>query len=677
METNIKNKLIIHSMIVGGVISGISGALLLILHLLWLTPFQLEGVEHPLFVLLQILSVCALQNTIVVFVVGLAGLGITTIWSKITKGNVLFLIRGTSIFLAFVPMVISWITFGAWNGQINSKVIIASVLALASLMAIAVIAARLLAKAPPRGKAVTFFGYIVATASLVLYIFPLFYPKALDTTFKTALDSKVTEVVSTHKNTENKAVKADKPKAVVLFTVDTLRADHLGCYGYQRNTSPNMDRLSREGVLFENMIASSSCTVPSCATLISGFAPPRHGAMDQEGVLSSSINTLMERFKNAGYTTLAVTANPLLSRYRGFAQGADKFKVLQRASSIKTMAQAKKMINDLNQEPFFLWVHLMDPHRAYKPPAEMYEDFLKDSLYSSRQLPTVSYGSYNGVKIQSTLTEEYARQKTVKEGEVVARYDGEIKMADKGLGILIELLKEKGILQDAVIFITADHGETLYRSKKDVYFQHCLNVYQSCVHVPAIAWGPSRIPQGKNVSRIVSQIDVFPTMLGLAGIPYEDADHPLPGTDLLNQQESGQENGRISITQSGYWDGLSLKMLSSDKRNNQFAIVTDKWKYIHVPHTDLVHVRGPRSFMHAWRSCVTPLWFEHKLYDLEKDPEEKNNLYGEKQEKAKELRDKLFKTLAVEMQAQEDINVERIKKDKKIMQQLRDLGYLD
>jgi arylsulfatase A-like enzyme len=275
---------------------------------------------------------------------------------------------------------------------------------------------------------------------------------------------------------------------VVLITIDTLRADHLGCYGNSQVLTPNIDRLAAEGTRFKTAVTSAPLTLPSHCSIMTGTYPMFHGVRDNVGYrLDPSAETLAQIFKHNGYATGAFVGAYVLDRSFGLGTGFDfyydNFEVLTNARETINMAELKRpgaevidhaiaWMRRVPARPFFLWTHLYDPHDPYNPPAPFQQ------AYSGRP------------------------------------YDGEIAYVDQQLGRLFAFLKERGLYQNTIIVLTGDHGESLgeHRELRHGYF-----IYDATLLVPLIIKPASGLPRSRVISQGVRTIDIAPTILKLVG----------------------------------------------------------------------------------------------------------------------------------------------------------------
>ena len=300
---------------------------------------------------------------------------------------------------------------------------------------------------------------------------------------------------------------------IVLVSIDTLRADHLRCYGYERDTSPNIDRLAREGVLFRQAISPSSWTLPSHASMLTGLDPSHHGAMrfGNRTPLSRDHQTVAERLWDNGYATAGLTGGGFVAASFGFDQGFNRYWSENVLGSLDdelaaNIDRALDWIATLDDRPFFLFLHTYAVHAPYSPPAETnifvdpsYEGRFK-TTFTSREQPTYALGVHDFDA--PTLH------------HIEALYDAGIRHVDEVLGRLIAALERRG---DTCLLVTSDHGEEFNEHGHILHRQPKL--YEELVRVPLIVWCPSRYGGGRVIDQPVSTVDVTPTLLEIAGVP--------------------------------------------------------------------------------------------------------------------------------------------------------------
>ena len=286
-----------------------------------------------------------------------------------------------------------------------------------------------------------------------------------------------------------------RPPNIIVILVDTLRADHLGCYGYARPTSPFLDSLAARAVFFESCSAVAPRTEPSVASLFTSLYPSRHGAVnsltvrDQKQVLPERVVTLAEMFRANGYGTAAVLTNGNASARFGYAQGFETSPMLHdaRAAAVGTRALAE--LGKLGAErPFFLYLHYMDPHSPYLPPVPYQNHF--DPEYRGTILGT----SHEQI-FRILAGEETATARDIE--HLIAQYDGEILYLDQALRTLFSALRAEGYLENTLILFTADHGEEFWDHGK---LFHGYTLYQEQLHVPLFVWGEGLRVQGRQPS---------------------------------------------------------------------------------------------------------------------------------------------------------------------------------
>ncbi len=371
---------------------------------------------------------------------------------------------------------------------------------------------------------------------------------------------------------------AKPPLNVVLITIDTLRADHLGCYGYKQVKTPNIDGLAADGVRFESAFAVVPVTLPSHSSMLTGTYPMLSGMHDFSGNKLSPLQpTLASVLKQAGYQTGAVIGAAVLDSRFGLNQGFDfyydhfDFSRLDEAN-LDEMERPGNVVADValdwlaknSQKKFFLWMHLYDPHFPYHPPEP--------------------YGR------------EYAAQP----------YDGEIAFADEQVGRLLRFLKEKGIYQNAVIVLCGDHGESLGEHGEKT---HGFFIYNATMHVPLVIRMPeSRLPEkaARTVADPVSLVDLMPTVLDAVGLEIPSQ---VQGRNLLPE-------------------------LRADQTDHDRVLYGET--FMPRIHFNWSELRGSENTKYHFIDAPRP-----ELYDLAKDPGEVHNLFTEKKAVAEEMRAKL------------------------------------
>ncbi len=300
----------------------------------------------------------------------------------------------------------------------------------------------------------------------------------------------------------------EKGPNVLLITIDTVRADYTGCYGSPDVKTPNIDNTAASGVMFTRAVAPSQCTNPSHASMFTGLYPTRHQVLDNRTPLTNEAKTLAEIFKEKGYSTIgAVSARHLNSKNSNFAQGFDFF--FECEDREKNAAERNKLflrkLEEISDSRFFAWIHYYDPHGDYAPPPPY------DNMY-----PVGS--NYEPVPPQKTMNlNPRAKSKPVDPDQIIPLYKGEISFLDEQIGVVLRFLKKKKLTNKTLIIIAADHGESM--TEKGIYFCHA-GMYNPVLHIPLIMSMPGTLPPGHRVNKVISGLDVFPTILEIAGIDY-------------------------------------------------------------------------------------------------------------------------------------------------------------
>jgi arylsulfatase A-like enzyme len=341
---------------------------------------------------------------------------------------------------------------------------------------------------------------------------------------------------------------------VLLLVVDALRADHLGCYGYERETSPTVDRMVREGVLFTRAYAPAPVTKHSTATLVTSLFPSSHGVSGISDALPGDTPTLMEEMKRLGYRTAVLSANAFVSPLFGFGRGTDfafsgcmpmSQKSMQGRAARTVMGRVpggrwikaafdaidgrlphsgqslspyEEQAGNLNAmllswidaapgEPFFAYVHYMEPHMPLVPPSPF--DTVFDPERAGRPHPDFPVYKQGILPFSPGPALPDAELRSL-----IALYDGTIAYFDYELGRLLDALDERGLGRNTLIVITADHGEEFHDHGG---WGHGQSLFEELIHVPLIAWYPDHLPSGIRVEDPVRHVDIMPTLLGAAG----------------------------------------------------------------------------------------------------------------------------------------------------------------
>lgn len=435
--------------------------------------------------------------------------------------------------------------------------------------------------------------------------------------------------------------------SVILISIDALRADHLSCYGYERRTSPVADQLAAEGVLFENAFCPVPSTGPSHATMLTGLRPQSHHLRRNGNPLADSLETLAEILSEAGYATAGFTTNVLLDDKFGFTQGFDTYVESGHVERLKpvtwglllqtlaakeifdrlvwryaggedqTIMCARKWLSRNAGRPFFMFLHLLDPHDPYEPFEPYRSQFPRE---------TEGLNQFLWVK-QGRPIEALAR--------FTSLYDGEIAAADAKLGRVLHSLEQAGIMDDVLIVFTADHGENL--GDHEPFFRHA-DIFEGCLRVPLIFRYPRILKAGLAVDGIVENSGIPRTILSLIGVgtpPGLEGENFVPLMRGMSRSE-----GRVAVANSG----------------RRYALRLDRWKVV------IDFKNGSRE-----------------LYDLIGDPGETANVFSDHEEFGEKVGDEflaMIKELEGRMPSGEDESSPFEGLDRQTRERLRALGYI-
>lgn len=358
---------------------------------------------------------------------------------------------------------------------------------------------------------------------------------------------------------------------IILVSIDSLRADNLGCYGYPRKTSPFVDQLASEGVRFENAISTTSWTLPSHAALFSGLYDSTHGLVTDDQRLAESVLTIAEVLRNGGYHTAGFFGGPFLHPTFGLDQGFDVYRSCMAGTgselgqdvrqdleldrvpshaditSPRTLAEVTRWAESGVERPYFLFLHLWDVHYDYIPPQDYVELF--DPDYE---------GDLTGESLASNpaISQQMDRRDLE---HLIALYDGEIRFTDDHLRLIFEALDSRGLMDDTLTVITADHGEEFFEHGGK---GHRRTLFDEMIRVPLIAHWPGQLSSGTVVEDQVRLIDIMPTLAAAAGLA---GDLKTQGRDL-NPLFRGAELPAVTALSELTVDGNSLRALRTEKQ---------------------------------------------------------------------------------------------------------------
>lgn len=421
---------------------------------------------------------------------------------------------------------------------------------------------------------------------------------------------------------------------VIVYMIDTLRADRLGVYGSELGLTPRMDELANESVVFTDARAQSSWTRPSVVSTFTGLYPQTHGVDERNDGLAGEVETLAERLWAAGVDTRAVITNGNVSHQFGLGQGFGEYKRLGEEQSRESMHVLSDELNQwglylLQQhavargdQPFFLYLHATDPHAPYTPR----EPFA--SRFASGVDRTLgSLDSFRRRREGEAPSDESVRD------QLLALYDAEVAWTDHQLGVLIDELRERGLWDDTLFVVIADHGEEFLDHG---HWEHGRTLYDEQLRVPLMIKPPSGVGTPRRVAGPAGHVDLAPTILDALGVDYDPAEFDGMSLWPVLAGATDQSTGATSLSH--------LELSDESLR----SVVAGRWKLIE-------DLRRERKI----------------LFDVERDAAELDQLLQEEPLRAGVLsqeRRRLERTLEAE-------SAEELELDEETKKQLEALGY--
>jgi arylsulfatase A-like enzyme len=333
--------------------------------------------------------------------------------------------------------------------------------------------------------------------------------------------------------------KQEKTINVVLISVDTLRADHLGCYGYERNTSPRIDHLAKDSVTFLNTYASSPWTLPSHVSILTSLHGVNHQVYHNDESMDLSLITLADILRKKQFCCTAFTGGGFVSSDYGFSKGFDAYSndegsTFRQDSAEHLFRLASEWLDKQKGKNFFLFLHTYQPHNPYACPSPYKTMFLEEGA-KWRYLDLLGHLGGNPGIFKALKEEE--RQ------NVIGLYDGEIRYTDEKLiGPLVKKLKDIGLYDQTLIIFTSDHGEEFYDHHG---WGHGHSLYDESLKVPLIIKFPESRFNGRRIHDIVSLVDIFPTVLEETGIDFSALD--IDGQSLFPMIEGKEKGDRMFL----------------------------------------------------------------------------------------------------------------------------------
>ena len=423
---------------------------------------------------------------------------------------------------------------------------------------------------------------------------------------------------------------------MILISIDCLRADHVGVYGYERNTTPNIDAFARDGVVFETAISTSATTLPTHMSMFTGLTPSEHGANNRQ-LLSRAVPYLPELLASAGFQVDAVVSGAYLSQYFGFERGFHSYLSLHQPLASETIDAALRVLERTEGSSRFLFLHVIDPHWPYSPPGDFAERYGPVRSNVDRMLHKVL------MQIPPDGPAEVA--------QAVDLYDLEVAYADREVGRFLEELKARDVYEDSLIILTADHGEAFYEHGS---WQHGWTLYEENVHVPLIVKWPGNSRRGRT-KQLVSQVDIFATLLEQAAVASPHS-RSTSLTALAAPETSGLVR-RHAVSE------FITNPSEGETPYKKVSLRTEARKYI-------------VTFRIGADELAVGEITDEEIYDLTRDPGELQNLIVESQSEADSLRRGIHAYLQDARAHRSGSQGATVNEDDTIRERLRSLGYL-
>ncbi|NIR71676.1 sulfatase [candidate division KSB1 bacterium] len=415
---------------------------------------------------------------------------------------------------------------------------------------------------------------------------------------------------------------------IILISIDTLRADHLSCYGYERITTPHIDRLAGEGVLFTNAYSTAVWTPPAHASMLTGLYPNAHGVIHQNR-LGDDFPTVAEILQRSGYQTAGFVNNSQVGELVGLSRGHDDFYEIWRGLSKEQIVKRaiynarrfagytdhgasetnKLIFHWLTKKwkrgkPFYMFIHHIDAHNPLKAPRPFRFKYLTESLRKQVDMAKIW-------KIADNPLVCFTDDLELNEAEIEAvtcLYDEEINYVDCKIGELVDYLAHMKLLDHSLLIVTADHGEHL--GEHNLY-SHVASLYEPIVHIPLILRYPRELASEAASDQPVQHIDLLPTILEVGG---SDEGYKLNGAGRnLFECLNGEEASRILFAE---WEGRIPYFVRNKLQG--------------VRNHPLVERFRNQLWMARWGSfkLIADSKGHFELYNLDEDPQEQVNLYG-------------------------------------------------
>ena len=464
---------------------------------------------------------------------------------------------------------------------------------------------------------------------------------------------------------------------IILISIDTLRQDHVSCYGYYKTTTPNIDRLASEGTIYKNNFSTGVWTPPGHASMLTGLYVSEHGVYGERR-LSDDIPTIATILKENGYQTAGFVNNSQVGALVGFDKGHDTFVEVWKGISSRSkveryfkgaIRQVKKRLgyedmgasrtNELVKEwilntidpnrPFYLFIHYIEPHNPLIPPQPYKDRYLSDKRFIDVDRDKIKKVAHNPL----ICFTEMITLNPVEIDILKALYDAEIEYTDSKIGEIMNVLKEKDIYDNSMIMITSDHGEHFGEHN---LWSHTASLYNEILHIPLIIKYPKGIECKKEVYHYTQSIDIFPTVMDI-----------------------------VSISKKEVMDHSGVSLVHNNNGNKFHDFVFAEWEG-RIPYFVQTRLKDPQSSLNAGR-FTNKMWTiigeqykyiltsdgKEELYNVKKDKSEIDNLIDQNQEDADMMKKKLERWMS---EAKRNSDNDRRVVDDEVRKNLEGLGYL-
>ncbi|MBM3309149.1 MAG: DUF4976 domain-containing protein [Candidatus Altiarchaeales archaeon] len=418
---------------------------------------------------------------------------------------------------------------------------------------------------------------------------------------------------------------------VIIIFVECLRYDHMGFNDYYRNTTPNLDVFAEKSFNFRKALTQAPWTKPSVASMFTSQYPHINKCLKSDSALPSSALTLTEVLKYHGYDTYGVIENPFLNYASKMQQGFNQY--TSKAGDARMLTN--EAISKLKEakKPFFFYLHYVDPHHPYDPPKEFQkwaDPNYQDVMHLTINVTTPNVWNIRTLYWDGNLTREDQKF-------IVDSYDGEILYADSQIGRLLKYMEDNGLLENTIVVISGDHGEEFFEHKSS---EHGHTLYNELLHVALVIWNP-KLEGGKAVEEEVHHLDLAPTILDMIG---REIPRNFQGESIVPYML-----GKKRTDATNYGEGVCYMQ-------ERKSIQKGGWK--------LIYNTEPEKYNTT----------QFELYDLEKDPEEQDNVYDNHKDETlvRNLKTELFVWIATNS----SIEPERAKMTEETEERLKSLGYV-